>query len=63
MTQFEYDTIVKCIQSGAPAIAGELIASLNKLLIELDKTDTLNAEETKETEETEETEEQEVKGE
>ena len=61
MTQFEYDTIVKCIQSGAPAIAGELTASLNKLLIELDKADapinTLN------TEETEETEEQEVKGE
>ena len=36
MTQFEYDTIIKCIHSGAPAIAGQLITSFNNVLKELD---------------------------
>lgn len=44
MTQFEYDTIVKCIQSGAPAIAGQLITSFNNILKELDKIENTNTE-------------------
>ena len=35
MSQFQFETIVKCIHLGAPALADELIASLVSL-VELD---------------------------
>ena len=34
MTQFQFDTIIKVIESGAPALANELCNSLNDLVNE-----------------------------
>jgi len=33
MTQTEYNIIVQCIKSGVPALANELIMSLNNLVV------------------------------
>ena len=37
MTQFQFDAIVKIIQSGAPALANELCNALNNLVNEHNK--------------------------
>lgn len=34
MTQYQFDTIVKVLESGAPALANELANSLNDLVVE-----------------------------
>ena len=37
MTQFQFDAIVKIVQSGAPALANELYNALNNLVNEYNK--------------------------
>lgn len=37
MRQSNYDNIIKCIQHGAPALAGELITDLNQTVEESNK--------------------------